>query len=182
MAKKKRIKMKTMVKTTGIFFLLCFCIGCFIGNEKTQYIVIKNGKKLEPYEKVVYKVSADRQEVVYWIEAPGKDRSKLYELKKCRVADLDNWEGEADYILLWKIRIVVVDGKFSPPGEKLINVDWFTWHFKTDPSPSLLSAVVEYGIAILLIMGITGAVMKKYQTVIRKMKKKIVKKVSGLGL
>ena len=45
--------MKTMVKTTGIFFLLCFCIGCFIGNEKTQYIVIKNGKKLEPYEKVV---------------------------------------------------------------------------------------------------------------------------------
>jgi hypothetical protein len=171
-----------MVNATGLFFLLCFCVSCFSGNEKTQYIAINNGKKLEPYEKVIYKVFVDRQEVVYWIEAPGKDRSKLYQLQKCRVTDLDNWEGEADFVLLWKIRIVAVDGKFSSPGEKLVNVGWFTWHFRTDPSPSLLSAVVEYGIVILLIVGITGAIMKRYQTVIGKIKKKIVEKVSGLEL
>jgi hypothetical protein len=174
--------MKRMVKTAEIFFLLIFCVGCFLGNEKTQYIAIKNGKKLEPYEKVVYKVSVDRQEVAYWIEAPGKDRSKLFKLEKCRVADLDHLEGEADHILLWKIRIIVVDGKFSSPGQALVNVNWFTWHFKTDPSPSRLSAVVEYGIATLLIVGIIGAVMKKYPGVIRKIKEKIVEKVSGLEL
>jgi hypothetical protein len=75
-----------------------------------------------------------------------------------------------------------VDEKFSSPGETLVNVGWFTWHFKTDPSPSLLSAAVEYGIAILLIMGIIGAIRKKYPKIIRKMKKKIVEKVSGLEL
>jgi hypothetical protein len=165
--------MKTLLNKTGIFFLLCFCVGCFFDNEKTQYIAIRNGKRLEPYEKVIYKVFVDRQEVVYWMEAPGKDRSKLYPLKKCRVTDLDNWEGEADFVLLWKIRIVVRDGKFSSPGERLVNVGWFTWHFRTDPSPSLLSAVVGYGIAILLMMAIIRAIMKKYPMVIKKMKKKI---------
>ena len=178
----KRIRMKTIAKTTGIFFLFCFCVGCFSGEEKTQYIAIKNGKKLQPYEKVIYKVSVDRQEVVYWIEAPGRDSSKLYKLQKCKVTDLDHWEGQADYILLWKIKIVVVNGRFSSPGETLVNVDWFTWHFKTDPSPSLLSAVVIYGIAILLIMGILGAIMIKNQKFIKKMKKKILAKVSGFGV
>jgi hypothetical protein len=168
--------MGAMIKTMGIFLSLYFCLGCLSDNEKVQYITIKDGKKLEPYAKVVYKVSADRQEVVYWIEAPGKDRSQLYRLKKCVVADLKNWEGEADYILLWKIKVEVVDGKFSPPGEALVNVDWFAWHFKTNPSPGFFSTMgraVGYGIAILLILGIIGVILREVQKRVKKGKEKV---------
>ena len=146
--------MGTMIKTVVIFLLLCSYFGCSPGIEKTQYIAIKDGKKLQPHAKVVYKVSADRQEVVYWVETPGKSRSQLYKLKKCIIADVNNWEGEADYILLWKVKVNVVNGEFSTIGAGLANVSWWAWHFKTDPKPSNLMTVVGGGVAILMILGI----------------------------
>ena len=105
---------------------------------------------------MIYKIYVDQQEVVYSVESPGKDRSQLYKLKKCIIADSNNWEGEADYILLWKIRVKVVNGKFGYIGEGLANVNWFEWHFRTDPKPSYLNdAVVGFvGVIVFVIISI----------------------------
>lgn len=107
---------------------------------------------------MIYKIYVDRQEVVYRVESLGKDQSQLYKLKKCIITDSNNWEGEADYILLWKIRVKVVNGKFGYIGEGLANVSWFEWHFRTDPKPSHLNdAVVGFvGIIVFLIISIWG--------------------------
>ncbi len=143
-----------MIRKAGIFVLLFFCAGCFFKNEKTQYVVIQDGKKLRPYAKVVYRVSADKQEVDYWVKTPGKGSSQLYKLKKCVVTDMDNWQGEADYILLWKIRVEMVNGKINPPGEGLANVGWYKWHLRTDPSPGPFSTLLWYGLLLFTIFGI----------------------------
>ena len=149
-----------MVKAFGIFWLLSVCFGCFANNDKIQYIAIKDGKKIRPYAKVVYRVSVDRQEVVYWIESPAKVRSQPYKLKKCIVADLNNWEGEADYILLWKTKVKVLDGKFGPLGEGLASVSWFEWNFKTDPKPTIsfphfsAAQLIFFIIGILIVAGL----------------------------
>jgi hypothetical protein len=148
------MKMGTVTKAIGIFGLIGFCLGCFSDNERTQYIAIKDGKKLRPYAKVVYRVSVDRQEVVYWVESPGKDRSQPYKLKKPIIADLNNWQGEADYILLWKTKVEVVNGKFGSLGEGLANVSWFEWHFRTDPKPTISFPHFSAGQSIFFIMGI----------------------------
>jgi hypothetical protein len=135
--------MGRMIKAIGILLIFsCLVFACYVlglRNQMTQYIVTKNDKKLKPYAKVIYKIYVDRQEVIYWVESPGRDRSQLYKLKKCIVADLNNWEGEADYILLWKIRVKVVNGKFGRIGEGLASVSWFEWHFRTDSKPSHLN-------------------------------------------
>jgi hypothetical protein len=148
-----------MLRMAGIFLLLFFCFGCFSKNEKTQYIVLQDGKKLQPYAKVIYRVSAEKQEVAYWIETPGRERSQVYKLKKCNVTDTNNWQGEADFILLWKIRVEMVNGKISPPGEGLANVGWFKWHLRTDPSPGPFSTLLWYGLLLLTIFGIAAVTL-----------------------
>ncbi len=130
------MKTATVVKATGIFWVWIFCSGCFADNEVIQYIALKDGNRLRPYAKVVYQVSVEGQEVACRVESPGKDRSQPYKLKKCIITDLNNWEGEADYILLWKVKVRVVNGIFSPLGEGLANVSWFEWNFRTDPKPA----------------------------------------------
>jgi hypothetical protein len=159
--------MGTMSKIMGILLLLCFCFSCFIDNENTQYVAVKKGKgqKLEPLAKIVYKVSIDRQQVIYWVEVPNQDRSQLYKLKNCIVANSDNWEGEIDDPL-W-VRVEVVNGKFRSPGGNVVNVTWWTWHFETDPSPSYLKSVATYGIVGLhvigLIIGIVNLIMDSFE-------------------
>jgi hypothetical protein len=156
----------TIAQKIWAFLWLWLCLGCSSDGGKTQYIAIIDGKKLQPYVKVSYKISVDRQEVLYQIETPGKGWSQPYKMKKCKVKDLNNWEGEGDYILLWKIRVEIVDGVFSLPGGALANVGWFTWHFRTEPSPGLLSTigrVAGYGTAIVIILGVLAFTAKKLQ-------------------
>jgi hypothetical protein len=101
-------------------------------------------------------------------------------LKKCVVADLNNWEGEADYILLWKIRIEVVNGEFSSPGVGLVNVGWFKWHFRTDPSPSYLSTILRYlgyGVLFFTILGLIAVIVFIVEQWIRKRKKRVAAKM-----
>ncbi len=148
------MKTATVAKATGIFWVLILCSGCFANNEIIQYVAIKEGNRLRPYAKVVYKVSVEGQEVTYRVESPGKDRSQPYTLKKCIVTDLNNWEGEADYILLWKVRIRVVNGNFGPLGEGLANVSWFEWNFKTDPQPAISFPHLSTAQLIFFITGI----------------------------
>ena len=121
--------------------------------------MIQDGKKLTPYAKVIYQVSVDKQEVDYWVETPGKERSKGYKLKKCMVTDPNNWQGEADYILLWKIRVEMVNGKINPPGEGLANVGWFKWHLRTDPRPGPFSTVLWFALLLFMISGIIATVL-----------------------
>lgn len=168
-----------MIKNVGIFLLLFFCFSCFIDNEKTQYIAFKNGKYLQPYAKVIYRVSVDRQEVVYCIEVPGKDRSLLYKLEKCIVADVNNWGGEAEYILLWKIGVEVINGRFTSPGEALVNIDWVTWHFKTNPSPSNLSAIVASLVIVFVTLGIIIIVINRFRKWEGKRMEKLLERWSG---
>jgi hypothetical protein len=156
--------MGAMIRNAGIFLLLFFCLSCFKDNEKIQYIAVKNGENLEPYARVIYRVSVDRQEVVYWIEFPGKAPSLLYKLEKCIVADMNNWGGEAKNILLWEIRVELVNGHFSSPGEALVNVDWFTWHFRTDPSPSNLLTIVA---SLVIVLGTIGIIIISLLFIIR---------------
>jgi hypothetical protein len=155
---KEKILRGGTIAMAGILLLAVFCAGCFFSNEKTQYIVLKDGKNLQPYAKVVYRISAEKQEVVYWIETPRKERSKVYHLKKCVVTDADNWQGEADYILLWKIRVAMVDGKIGPPGEGLANAGWFTWHLRTNPSPGPFSTLLRYTLLLFLLLAMIGAI------------------------
>jgi hypothetical protein len=152
----------------GVLLLALFGAGCFFRNEKTQYIAIQDGKKLQPYAKVVYRISADKQEVAYWVEPPGQGRSKVYRLKKCTVTDANNWQGEAEYILLWKIKVEMVNGELTPPGEGLANVGWFTWHLRTDPGPGPLSAVLWYALLLFLILAMIAAAL----VVLRVMKRR----------
>lgn len=155
--------MGEVIKKTVIVLLLFFVFGCFIDGGVTQYIAVEKGKgrKLEPLAKIVYKVSIDRQEVIYWVEVPNQDRSQLYRLKNCIVANSDNWEGEMGGPL-W-MRVEVVNGKFHSPGGNLVNVTWWTWHFETDPSPSYLRTVAGYGLGglvlVIIIRGIVYAII-----------------------
>ena len=157
--RKRNFRIGTRIKKALIFLLLLFCVGCFFNNEKTQYIVIQDGKKLQPYTKVIYRVSAEKQEVAYWIETPGKERSQVYKLKKCMVTDPNNWRGEADYILLWKIKVEMVNGKISPAGEGLVNVGWLKWHLGTDPSPGPFSTILWYGFLLFMIFVIIAVAL-----------------------
>lgn len=173
--------MRAMTIRAGIIFLLFLCFGCFSDNEKTQYIAIKNEKILQPYAKVTYKIFVDRGEVVYRIEPPGADRSQLYNLKKCIVADLNNWEGEAEYILLWKTKVKFNNGKFSSLGEGLANIDWFDWHFKAYPRPSSLVAyvkVVGFCLGILLLFAVYIAFVDQRVTKINKRMAAKIRKIS----
>jgi hypothetical protein len=138
-----------MIKIIGLLLLFCSYFGCAGDMDKTQYIAIQEGKKLHPYARVIYKVFAERQEVVYGVEFPGKGRSQLYKLKRCIIRDLNNWEGEADHILLWKIKVEVVNGKFGQIGEGLVNVGWFEWHFAADSKQTDLQNILVVGLYIL---------------------------------
>lgn len=156
------------------FILLCFCFGCsFFNNEITQYIVLKNGAKLQPVAKVVYKVFVDRQEVVYWVEVPGERRSQLYKLRGCIVVDKNNWEGEPEYYssVPWTTRVEFVNGKFINSD----NASWWTWHFKTDPKPSNLALIVGSVMGILMIIGIIMGVYDKVQKWREKKRKEVQK-------
>jgi hypothetical protein len=89
-----------------LLILLCFGFGCSdLDNEITQYIVVKEGRQLRPIAKVVYKVFVDRQEVVYWVEIPGQERSQLYKLRKCIVVDAKNWEGDQTHTVFLPLRL-----------------------------------------------------------------------------
>jgi hypothetical protein len=173
--------MRAMTIRVGIIFLLFLCFGCFSDNEKTQYIAIKSEKILQPYAKVTYKIFVDRGEVVYWIEPPGVERFQLHKLKNCIVADLNNWEGEAEYILLWKTKVKFNNGKFSSLGEGLANIDWFDWHFKTDPRPSSLFAyviIIGFCLGILLLFAVYIAIEDQRVT---KMNKRMVAKIREIS-
>ncbi len=146
------------LKMRGIFLLLIFCFSCSFG-EITQYIVIKDGETFHPYAKVTYQISADRREVFYWVDIPTEGQSEIYVLKNPIIKDLQNWEGEAEHILLWKIRVEMVNGKLNSPAEGLANVNWYTWYFLTNPSPGLLSKMLRYGLLLLGAFGIFAAIL-----------------------
>jgi hypothetical protein len=162
------LQLGTRVLKAGIFLLIFFLGGCFSNTEKTQYIVIQDGKKLQPYAKVVYQISADKQEVTYRIEPPGQERSKVYKLKKVIVTDENNWQGEADYILLWKIRVEMVSGKISSPGEGLANVNWFKWHFRTDPNPGPFSTMLSYALLLFMILTMVAGTLTALRIIQRR--------------
>jgi len=171
------LKWGTMIPNAGICLLIFFHFSCFIDHEKTQYIVIKNGENLQPYAKVVYKVSVERQEVLYSLEFPGQDPSPVYKLDKCMVSDINNWRGEADNILLWRIRVEAIHGQFSSPGEALVNVDWVTWHFRTSPSPSSLAAIATGFIIGFVALGMIAVALIVIHR-LRKWEKKRIEKTA----
>jgi hypothetical protein len=154
----------------GIFLLLIFVSSCFLDRGMTQYIAIRHEGKLKPIAKIVYKVSVERQEVIYWIEATDDTRSDLTKLKNCIVADVNNWEGDA--IGFPNTRIKVVDGNFEQPDGNFKNVSWWVWHFKTEPKPSNLALLVGCGIAILFTLGIIASILDGIKK--RREKKKIL--------
>jgi hypothetical protein len=141
----------------GIFLLLIFASACFLDRGKTQYIAIRHEGKLKPIAKIFYKISFERQEVIYWIEATDNTRSDLTKLKNCIVADVNNWEGDA--ITFPNARIKVVDGKFNSPGGKYITINWWKWHFETEPKLSNLALVVGSGFVILFKLGIIASIL-----------------------
>ena len=59
--------------------------------------------------KIVLKVYPDKQEVVYWIEGKdSKERSPLYKMRNCVIADSDNWQGQMDYHpSIWPTKIAI---------------------------------------------------------------------------
>jgi len=131
-----------------------------LDNKITQYVVVREeDKKLRPLAKVVYKVSVERQEVVYWIEFPEKPRPQLYKIKNCIVADLKNWEGEVEVPLPWSSRVRFIDGKFRNAGRDFLNVSWWSWHFETDPKPTFYSKFLAKIGFIFLMMVISGVVI-----------------------
>ena len=101
-------------------------VGSKPGTEARE---VKTEWKLS--HKIVCKVYADKQDVVYWVEAyDGKERSPLYKMKKCIIADSDNWEGEMDYHSpFWPTRVEVVNGKLKFDGLEFPNVGWWNWNF-----------------------------------------------------
>ncbi len=131
-----------------------------LDNEITQYIVAKEeDKKLRPVAKVVYKVSVERQEVVYWIEFPWKPHPQLYKIKNCVVGDGRNWQGEADVLLPWPSRVKFINGKFSNTGWDFLNVNWWSWHFETEPKPTFYSKFLANGGYIFLAIALASAVI-----------------------
>ena len=137
--------------------LLCLFLGCSLDNEIAQYIVSRNDSKFKPIAKVVYKVSVDRQEIVYWIEVPGQARSRLFKMIKCTVVDKNNWEGETGNYSwpLWTLKVKFVDGKFKYSNVEFgDDVSWWTWHFKTEPKPSNLALISGSVIIASLVIGI----------------------------
>lgn len=85
----------------------------------------------KPSHKIAYKVYPDKQHVVYWIQSrDDKERSRLYTMKKCIVADSNNWEGEMDYHSpFWSARVEVINGEFKFDGIELPRVGWWKWNF-----------------------------------------------------
>lgn len=81
--------------------------------------------------KIAYKVYPDKQHVVYWIQSrDDKERSRLYTMKKCTVANSNNWEGEMDYHSpFWPTRVEVINGEFKFDGIDLPHVGWWKWNF-----------------------------------------------------
>ena len=159
----------------ALIMLLVFGFGCLIDREKTQYIAIRNGGEIKPVAKIVYKVSVERQEVIYWIEATDDTRSQLHKLKHCIVADFDNWEG--DTIDFPYTRIEVIGGKFKSLGGKYINVSWWVWHFKTDPKPSNLALAAGSVMVIFFIL----AIILSIKETINKRREKGKRKVSSFS-
>ena len=137
-------------KVSGMLLLFLFlCSGCFSNDEINHYIVLKNGPNLERYAKVTYRIDAHTGQIVYWTETPGLKPSQRYSLKKCKVTDLNNWEGDAENIVLWKVRVKLSNGKFNSIGAGFENVDWFTWNFGTESNVSSLLKFPEARFAIL---------------------------------
>ncbi len=129
-------------------------------NEIAQYIVAKEeNKKIRPIAKLVYKVSVERQEVVYWIEFPWKPHPQLYKIKNCVVADVKNWQGEADVLLPWPSRVKFINGKFSNTGRDFLNVSWWSWHFETEPKPTFYSKFLTNGGYLFLVIGLASVVI-----------------------
>lgn len=141
----------------GFCLLFILAFGCFLDRGKSQYIATWHEGKIKPIAKIVYKVSVERQEVIYWIEATDKTRSDLSKLENCIVADVNNWEGDA--IGFPNTRIKVVEGEFEQPDGKFVNVSWWVWHFKTEPKPSNLALVVGSGFMVLLTLGIIASIL-----------------------
>jgi hypothetical protein len=123
----------------------------------------------KPSHKIVCKVYTDKQDVVYWVEDyDGKERSPLYKMKKCIIADSDNWEGEMDYhSSFWPTRVEVVNGKLKFDGLELTKVGWWKWNFDKESFQSsaiisttwfvwnnhLVWAVVGIGILLSILFG-----------------------------
>ena len=141
---------------------LALLLGCTnLGNEITQYIAIKDGKKLTPLAKITYKVFPEKQEVIYWFEVPGETRSSLYNLRHCKISDSNNWEGEQEYSSIpLGTRIEYVNGKFNDPiiGN---NIGWWDWHFNSDPKPSALASIGGGLIIGLAILGLLFSIKEK---------------------
>jgi len=153
-----------------LLFLIPICLLSFgsancspllsLDNKFTQYIVAREeDKKIRPIAKVVYKVSVERQEVVYWIEFPEKPRPQIYKIKNCIVADVKNWEGEAEVLPPWSSRVKFIDGKFSNTGRDFLNVSWWSWHFETEPKPTFFSNFLAKIRFIFLVMVMSGGVI-----------------------
>lgn len=149
-------------KPAGILIILFFCLSCSLNNEKNQYIVSKNGNNLEPYAKVTYKINTYTGTIFYWTEKPGQKRSQPHELKNCKMEDLNNWEGIAENILLWRVKVKFNNGRFASLGAGLENVDWFTWSFRTASNPASLFKFPDAGIpiwGIFVVLGILGLII-----------------------
>ncbi len=149
-------------KQAGIFIILLFCLSCSSNIEKEQYIVSKRGDNLVPYAKVTYRINANTGTIFYWTEKPGLKRSQPLELKNCKVEDLNNWEGVAENILLWKVKVKFDHGRFESLGTGLENVDWFTWTFRTASNPASLLKFADTGLpvwGVIVMLGISTLII-----------------------
>ena len=120
----------------ALMFLLIIVIffGCSIGDffshQITQYIAVKEDKIWKISHQIVYKVYADKQEVIYWFKGyDDKERSQLYKMRKCIVADSNNWEGEIEYSPIGVMRVELLNGKYRFDGVELTDVGWWKWNF-----------------------------------------------------
>jgi hypothetical protein len=116
-------------------FLLIIVVlfGCsiedFLSHQITQYIAVKEGETWKLSHKIVYKVYANKQEVIYWFKgSDDKERSQLYKMRKCIVADSNNWEGEMEYSPIGVMRVELVNGKYRFDGVELTDVGWWKWN------------------------------------------------------
>ncbi len=149
-------------RQAGTFIIIFFCLSCSLNDERNQYIVSKNGNNLEPYAQVTYKINTGTGTIFYWTEKKGQKRSQLHQLRNCKVTDLNNWEGVADDILLWRVKVKFDNGKFNSMGAGLENVDWFTWNFRTASNLNSLLKFPDPSLAIwgvFAILGILGIII-----------------------
>jgi len=146
------------MKIAGFLLILFYlCSGCsYIGNlfpsDVTQYLVYKEeGQQIRPVAKIKYRVFTEKQEVVYWVEYVGKDRSSLYKLGNCVVVNKENWEGDPDYSspVISISRVQCVNGKITDPN----SVNWWQWHFETEPPPSKVRELSVWVIIALVVLG-----------------------------